>query len=298
MLGDKSRINADRLKEQVDSLDIEPYGTVKEMMDNVTQRNLVFDRIVISTATLNKNKTMEVLHTYLREIHPRATVVFIFQGGKGDNIANNFNRIFNSPLYTDMVITTNSIGILVESATEGIDVLREKYSINKYGQIEQEVLEDTYIEEEDVITVEDSSFTKPMLVEPQSKKQKKRTGLFGVKKLNKKEVEINAINFKLITNYLKFLASLEDGMSNKKRYVMPEKERKSMSDPLEEFETDSSNKMNGSNRGNSQDINSGNFTPNPSFTQLQFGYYGFSTAFKGKPMMFRTGVRVSQLHEN
>src|SRR5690606_26016557 len=109
MLGSRSQANADKLKEQRDSIDIEAYGTVKEMMDNITQRHISFDRIVISTASLNDETTMQVLHPFLREMHPTATVVYIYQRNKGERLASLFNNIFNSPLYTDMVIGTNSI---------------------------------------------------------------------------------------------------------------------------------------------------------------------------------------------
>lgn len=299
MLGSRSKVNGDRLKEQRDSLDIETYETVKEMMESVTQRNVTFDRIVVSTASLNEERTMEVLHKFLRELHPRATVVLIYQEGKGEDIARSFNNIFNSPLYTDMVIRTNSISLLEESAVAGIDVLREKYSIRKYGETtDEDILEDSYPQEEkEKLWKSSNGFNgQPMLVLPQKKKQKKRTWLFGVKKLTKREMQILQINLRLVTDYLQYLSEIEDDGVDDKKYVIPEKEKRSKSDPVEEYKTKVNEIKNESGLNSVPNKNKSNSYHNPTFTPLEIGYYGFSTKFEGRPMMFRIGVRVTQQH--
>jgi hypothetical protein len=304
MLGTKSHVNAARLKEQRDSLDIEAYGTVKEMMDNVTQRNLTFDRIVVSTASMHDERTMQVLYRFLRDMHPRVTVVYLFQKGKGEELANKFKDIFNSPLYTDMAIETNSISLLEESAVEGVDVIREKYSIRKYGSTESGIIEDSYPEINKDKKVKPSANSmkddpkRPMWVLPQSKKQPKRTGIFGVKRLTKEQLAIIQLNLKLVSDYMEYALSVQDDAPVHKKYILPHKERRSKSDPVEDYRTERSAKVNSKSNKQAQTKNSPNSIGNPAFTPLELGYYGFSTNFNGRPMMLRLGVRFNQVYNS
>lgn len=300
ILGTKSELNATRLKEQVDSIDITPFGTIREMMDTVSQRNDTFDRIVISTASMNDENTMEILHTFLKKMHPRATVVFIFQGDpKSKKLAGKFNRIFSSPLYTDVAVTNNSISFLEEIATRGIDAIREKYSINKYGETDADVIEDSYPDENGTTQKESAevALNRPMLVLPQNASQKKRTGMFGLKKLSKSDKRIISENLKLVSDYMKSLASGGNDRVKPKNTTLPDSVRKSMSNPVEEYKTTSNTSPNEESTQSNKVKKSSNLVPNTTFTQLELGYYGFATEFNGRPMLFRTGISVEQVYK-
>ena len=304
MLGMNSKTNAERLKEQVDSLDIEPYGTVKDMMDNVSQRNLSFERIVISTASLRDKKTMEALHRFLREIHPRAQVVLLFQDKNGGKqLAKTFGEVFDSPLYTDVELTgSHNINLLVELATESVDLLREKYSVNKYTSNGDGIIQDKYTtgtsEVKSGVLDRDALFSTPMLVLPQKKKQKKRTGLFGVRKLTKAESEMNNVNLKLVYDYMQFVLRSKNTVSDQSKPSIPKEHRMSMSNPTESAPISSNAKHNMTRAFDDDYQKPIDFIPNPAFSQWELGHYGFSAQYEGKPMLFRLGVRVNQVHQS
>ena len=300
MLGTKSYKNAERLRQTIDSVQIETYGTVREMMDNVTHRNLTFDRIVVSTASMHDVTTMEVLHRFLRDLHPRATVVYIFQHGQGETIANEFNNVFNSPLYTDVAVKTNSINLLEEITVGGIDTIRDKYSIRKYSEMSSDVIEDSYpeIDEPKEVKPSQSATSMPMLVLPQSKKQRKSTGLFGAKKLTKRDMEIINQNLRLVSDYMLYLSQHPDEVVKPPKSTLPQNVRKSMSNPVEEYKMQ---KVSDANKGITKKDNSknqSNSVPSTTFTQMELGYYGFATSFDGRPMMFRAGISVSQIYNS
>lgn len=297
VLGKHSKLNANKLKEQADSLEVFPYVTLDEMIDNVTQRNLKFDRIVLTNKILPDEMTMTKLHRFLKRYHPRATVVFLLGSTVGVEIAQSFNRIFNSPLYTDMIIERSSISALQVSAVESTDIIREQYSVSKYGEEDDEVIEDEYEEETDSEDtgeyVHDYS-KNPMRRLPQNTKQRKLYGLFGKKKLNKKERRILNENLQVISGYVKFLRGMEDGMGLNSKPISRPVVKGFQSNPIEEYEIEKAKLQNEQSGEQESPKNSTNLDYQSTFTPLEFGYYGFSAEFEGRPMLLRTGVRVKQ----
>lgn len=195
-----------------------------------------------------------------------------------------------------MSLETSNIAMLEESATGDIDEIRAEYSIKDYSTSATGVIDDSY-PEEDIEQLEqrkEEATQKPMLVIPQSRKQKGRGIMYTLKGLPKKEKQIKEINIKHITHYMKYVQRLSDAGEHPKEYYVSNNSRLSRSNPSEVLKAVGINNENGSVTNNEQNKNSGNLVENPAFTQLELGYYGFSTSYKDKPMMLRTGISVTQ----
>ncbi|PHE64370.1 hypothetical protein COF68_05905 [Bacillus toyonensis] len=298
ILGSKSATNASRLREQDDSIDIEPYENVQDMIDGTLLRNLSFERVVISTASFKKREAMEQLCEYLRERHQRATVVFMFQQGKGEDLAKTFNEVFNSPLYTDMSIETNGIQLLVESAVGDIDTIRDKYSNHKYVVGEEDMIEDSYDDVEVEVKTEDKleAEPQPMFVLPQRKRYAKRYGFFGLKKLSKQQLQTISYNQQLISSYMQHLLSNGNVEGESGSLESVQLAQQEVTDEYNNVSTDGYNHGNNNQVHEEYNQNQGNLNPSPVFTELQLGFYGFATNFNDKPMLLRVGTNVRQVH--
>ena len=168
------------INELDDSVDIRAYTRAYDLIENITILRLNFDRIVLTHAGVKTQQELVDLNKFLRKEHPRATVVFMFPKGKenAEKKAKFFNEVFNSPLYTDLAVEEQNLSILLKSVRGGIDEIREQYSANKQDEIDDDLLEDDYDEEENEESAEATRELEiqPMVVLPQRKRQYKRYG--------------------------------------------------------------------------------------------------------------------------
>ncbi|MEC2463364.1 hypothetical protein P9X10_00435 [Bacillus cereus] len=299
--GNKSEEIKETLGELDDSIDLLAYERVSELIENITILRLDFERIILTPAGVKTKQEMVDLNSFLRTNHPRATVVFMFPKDKEKAMqkAESFIEIFNSPLYTDLGVSKNSISILQASARDSVDEIREKYSINKYDTTDGDLLEDDYVEEEseELKEAPKEAEVRPMVTLPQRKRQHKRYGFFGLKKLNKMQMQTKQQNLEIAIAFAKYL---NGDVDSKVESIEQETLNQGIlegNNPNNANGTGEESLVNLNNEVQEQSKNLSNLTPSRTFTELEFGYYNFINNFKGRPMVAQEGSGYKQVYK-
>ena len=172
-----------------DSLEVDTFLSISDMISSSLQRNYVYDRILVSSGVF-RNNTEEViteLKDYLFEYGKETRVVCLVKSSS-IKLKESFNSILSSPLYTTMTLDKVTAKALEEAVTLSIADIIKKYEPSKEVKVEvgQEVRD-----KRELSTLEEGVST---IVKPEEKdtqqKQKKRgffSKLFGKKDNNVEE---------------------------------------------------------------------------------------------------------------
>lgn len=115
------------ISKSADNVEFSSYSDIASMIKESTMRHIFFDRIVFSEKILkNPEVELKALNDYIAEFSDNTKIVFICQG-KGTNNHEIFNSLFDSPLYTVVLIEKVSTNILLDFVKGDITELKAKY---------------------------------------------------------------------------------------------------------------------------------------------------------------------------
>jgi hypothetical protein len=115
------------ISKSADNVEFSSYSDIASMIKESTMRHIFFDRIVFSEKILkNPEVELKALNDYIAEFSDNTKIVFICQG-KGTNNHEVFNNLFDSPLYTVVLIEKVSTNILLDFVKGDITELKAKY---------------------------------------------------------------------------------------------------------------------------------------------------------------------------
>lgn len=165
VLGASSQSIAQKLVQTKDNLVIDYFMDLDSLIDNSVQRGYYFDRILFSSNVVKSDMEgiLGSLDRYLREYCPHTNAVMMCRKDAEEDLANYFSTVFNSPLHTALLFSRTTLQTTLDSATEDIGPLKQKYGVS--SQVTISIEEDSY----DIPKPEPSAQNQ----QPQAKKKKK-----------------------------------------------------------------------------------------------------------------------------
>lgn len=165
VLGASSQSIAQKLVQTKDNLVIDYFMDLDSLIDNSVQRGYYFDRILFSSNVVKSDMEgiLGSLDRYLREYCPHTNAVMMCRKDAEEDLANYFSTVFNSPLHTALLFSRTTLQTTLDSATEDIGLLKQKYGVS--SQVTISIEEDSY----DIPKPEQSVQNQ----QPQAKKKKK-----------------------------------------------------------------------------------------------------------------------------
>lgn len=164
-IGSNSRAITNTLKTSADNIDFYSSSSMKDLIKEATLRHISFDRIVFSSEILNKSNPesdLRALYEFIQNYSNQTELVFIVKGEvKGEEgLDKIFSNMFNSPMYTPVIMRKANAQTLLEIVRDDITELKARYY--------------TLVEKEDRVIVSESNSKqeKPVVEEPQDKKKK------------------------------------------------------------------------------------------------------------------------------
>lgn len=133
-IGSKSRAVINTLKVSADNFDFATFSSMKELIKSATLRHISFDRIVFSSEILNQSspeKDLEALHEFIINYSNQTELVFIIKGSSEseNNLDKVFCSMFNSPMYTPVIMKKASTQTLLEIIRDDITELKTRYYV-------------------------------------------------------------------------------------------------------------------------------------------------------------------------
>lgn len=139
-IGPKSLAVINRLKTLADNISFHTYPDIRSMVKEAMLRHISFDRIVFSTVLLqdqNGNLSVEDAEGDLRELNEfiknysdnTSIVLITNQSTKELEVTEIFKSMFNSPMYTPVIMSKTTPKNLLEIVTEDITTLKTKYYV-------------------------------------------------------------------------------------------------------------------------------------------------------------------------
>lgn len=133
-IGSKSRAVINTLKVSADNFDFATFSSMKELIKSATLRHISFDRIVFSSEILNPSspeKDLEALHEFITNHSNQTELVFIIKGSSEseNNLDKVFCSMFNSPMYTPVIMKKASAQTLLEIIRDDITELKTRYYV-------------------------------------------------------------------------------------------------------------------------------------------------------------------------
>ena len=139
-IGPKSLAVINRLKTLADNISFHTYPDIRSMVKEAMLRHISFDRIVFSTVLLqdqNGNLSVEDVEGDLRELNEfiknysdnTSIVLITNQDTKELEVTEIFKSMFNSPMYTPVIMSKTTPKNLLEIVTEDITTLKTKYYV-------------------------------------------------------------------------------------------------------------------------------------------------------------------------
>jgi len=126
-VGPKSPQLIKALSKSADNVEFNTYNSVADIIKESTMRHIFFDRIVISENILkNTREDLQALNNYITEFSDNTKIVFVCQGNASGN-SEIFNELFNSPLYTSVLVERVTTTKLLEFVKGDITELKAKY---------------------------------------------------------------------------------------------------------------------------------------------------------------------------
>lgn len=128
-VGNMSEKIINSLSSSLDNVEFYSYKTVPEMIQESSMRHIYFDRIVFSEKILkDSEKELSELNDYITNYSDNTTIVFVCS--KKNGVSDNeriFSELFNSPLYTPVLIDKGTVKKLQEFIECDIQEIRAKY---------------------------------------------------------------------------------------------------------------------------------------------------------------------------
>lgn len=188
-VGPMSQKLTNTISKSADNVEFSSYSDIASMIKESTMRHIFFDRIVFSEKILkNPEVELKALNDYIAEFSDNTKVVFICQG-KGTNNHEIFNSLFDSPLYTVVLIEKVTTNILLDFVKGDITELKAKY----YSLDVKSVKAMTSKSPEGVVKEKETPVVKP-------EKKGFFKSIFGGKKNNHQKIENQKSNVDTSSN--------------------------------------------------------------------------------------------------
>lgn len=128
--GPKSTVQlVNTLKNMADNVEFFSYKNIAEMIKSAELRHIYFDRIIFSEKIIsNPKKELALLNDYIKNNSDSTEIVFV-ANPKGSKAAPVFSEIFNSPLYTPVILEKPTPTVLLELIQSDILNLKTKYYV-------------------------------------------------------------------------------------------------------------------------------------------------------------------------
>lgn len=127
-IGPKSKNVISSISKTVDNAEFFTYGSIKDLIKDAKLRHIDFKRIIISTKIVgNPAKEFANLSEFLGEFSNSTEVVLITGKDAVGTADVEFNKYFNAPLYTPVVLQSATSKVLLELVLGDVDVLSMKY---------------------------------------------------------------------------------------------------------------------------------------------------------------------------
>lgn len=133
-IGSKSRAVINTLKVSADNFDFATYSSMGELIKSATLRHICFDRIVFSSEILNSNdpeEDLSALHEFITNHSSQTELVFIIKNSSDaeGNLDKLFCSMFNSPMYTPVIMKKANAQTLLEIVRDDITELKTRYYV-------------------------------------------------------------------------------------------------------------------------------------------------------------------------
>lgn len=126
-VGPNSKGVCNTLKKTADNLDFYYYSSIQELVKESNIRHLYFDRIVFTPKILGDIESdFRVLNDYIRMSSDSTEIVYLLNSNHSEGLEA-FNSIFNSPLYTPVIVDNLNSKSAMELVTLDIVELKAKY---------------------------------------------------------------------------------------------------------------------------------------------------------------------------
>lgn len=207
-IGDKSQVVINTLKKSADDIDFYTYINIQEMIRESMLRHISFDRIVFSTKILSKSDPegdLRELNEFIKNNSNGTEIVMIIQGKKqeGNSIDEVFINMFNSPMYTPIILEKASPASLLQILKDDITALKTRYYTFDIKKVDRAVVS---IDKKDDVEEEKKS----------QESQKKKKGM--IKRFFGSGVENSAQNLEEVKNK----EEVEDTASNTGEFALNE----------------------------------------------------------------------------
>lgn len=192
-VGPKSLTVINTLKKLADNITFHTYPDIQAMIKESMLRHISFDRIVFSTVLLQDEKgnlnvedaegDLRELNEFIKNYSDNTSIVMITNQGKNEQeISEIFKGMFNSPMYTPVIMPTTTPKNLLELITEDITTLKTKYYVLDVGR------------DKTIVSSNESVEKKPETESPKVATEKKKkggffSGLMGGKKKSPEPVK-------------------------------------------------------------------------------------------------------------
>lgn len=133
-IGSKSRAVINTLKVSADNFDFATYSSMGELIKSATLRHICFDRIVFSSEILDSNdpeEDLRALHEFITNYSSQTELVFIIKNSSEaeGNLDKLFCSMFNSPMYTPVIMKKANAQTLLEIVRDDITELKTRYYV-------------------------------------------------------------------------------------------------------------------------------------------------------------------------
>ena len=137
-IGDKSKKVINTLKKTADNVDFHSYPSLQALAKEAKLRHLDFKRIIFSTTILkDARKDLTELNDFIKEYSTSTEVIMILMDSDSgsDKI---FNSIFDSPMYTPVILPKATSKNLLELVLSDVMELKAKYYVLDRGKLDVE----------------------------------------------------------------------------------------------------------------------------------------------------------------
>ena len=132
---EKNKKIINTLKKQADNVNFYSYSTIQELIKEASTRHLEFKRVIFSTAILNDvQEDLNALNDFIKNYSTSTEVVMILSEPGEDEI---FNSIFNSPMYTPVILPKATARNVLDLVRNDIMELKTKYYTFDKGVAEE-----------------------------------------------------------------------------------------------------------------------------------------------------------------
>lgn len=125
--GKNSGALIENIRKHHDDIEFYSYSNVKALIKESKLRHVFFDRIIFIEKLLkHPEEDLRALNDYIVENSDSSTVILIVKDVNSE-ASQCFERVFNSPLYTRVVLDKATSTILCDLVADNIVDIREKY---------------------------------------------------------------------------------------------------------------------------------------------------------------------------